>query len=58
MRHVWIRGIMGLIWLGAAVVSGFSGGFETTLLYLVLGGVFFYSAYATWKKEKDDKGDK
>ena len=25
MRHVLIRGIMGLIWLAAAVVSGVSG---------------------------------
>lgn len=58
MRHVWIRGIMGLIWLVAAVVSGMSGSFEMAVLYVVLGGVFLYSAYATWKKEKDDKGGK
>ena len=33
MRHVYMRGIMGLIWLA-----------------------FLYSAYATWKKEKDSRG--
>ncbi len=58
MRHVWIRGIMGLIWLVAAVVSGMSGSFEMAVLYVALSGVFLYSAYATWKKEKDDKGGK
>ena len=44
MRHIFIRGIIGLIWLVAAIVCG------------VLAGVFLYSAYATWKKEKDGKG--
>ncbi len=56
MRHVYVRGILSLIWIVAAVVSGISGNFEMAALYLVLGGVFLYSAYATWKKEK--KGDK
>lgn len=56
MRHVYIRGLVGLIWLVAAIVSGISGNFEMTVLYVILGGVFSYSAYATWKKEKDNKG--
>lgn len=56
MRHVYIRGLEGLIWLVAAIVSGISGNFEMTVLYVILGGVFLYSAYATWKKEKDNKG--
>lgn len=56
MRHVYIRGLVGLIWLVAAIVSGISGNFEMTVLYIILGGVFLYSAYATWKKEKDNKG--
>jgi hypothetical protein len=56
MRHVYIRGLVGLIWLVAAIVSGISGNFEMTVLYVILGGVFLYSAYATWKKEKDNKG--
>ena len=43
MRHVYIRGIMGLIWLAAAVITG-------------LGGAFLFSAYTTWKKEQDKKG--
>lgn len=46
MRHVYIRGILGLIWLAAAIVSG-------SMLYVILGAVFLYSAYATWKKGKE-----
>jgi hypothetical protein len=56
MRHVYIRGIMSLIWLAAAIVSGVSGNFEMAGLYAILGGVFLYFAYAIWKKEKDRKG--
>ena len=47
---------LGLIWLIAAIVCGVSGNFPMMGLYLVLAGVFLYSAYATWKKEKDGKG--
>lgn len=56
MRHVYIRGILSLIWLAAAIVSGMSGNFEMAALYVILGGVFLYSAYAAWKKE-GKKGD-
>ncbi len=58
MRHVYIRGIMGLIWLAVAVISGISGSLETAGLYVILSGVFLYSAYAVWKKERDTKGGK
>lgn len=58
MRHVYIRGILAIIWLVAAVVNGVSGNMEMTALYVIIGGVFLYSAYATWKKEKDNKGGK
>lgn len=56
MRHVYFRGIIGLIWLAAAIVSGLSGNFEMSVLYVILGGVFLYSAYITWKK--DNRGDR
>ena len=56
MRHIYIRGIIGLIWLVAAIACGVSGNFPMMGLYLVLAGVFLYSAYATRKKEKDSKG--
>lgn len=56
MRHVFIRGIAALIWMAAAIISGLSGSFEMMVLYVILGGVFLYSAYAAGKKEKDNKG--
>lgn len=55
MRHVYIRGLLSLIWLAAAIVSGISGNFEIAVLYVILAGAFLYSAYATWKK-KDNGG--
>ena len=56
MRHIYIRGIIALIWLAAAIVCGVSGNFPMMVIYLVLAGVFLCSAYAAWKKEKDGKG--
>ena len=56
MRHVYFRGIMGLVWLAAALVSGISGIFPMAAFYVLLGALFLYSAYATWKREKDGKG--
>ena len=50
MRHVYIRGIMGLIWVAATIVSVMSGNFMMAVLYVILGGAFFFSAYKTWKK--------
>lgn len=57
MYHVYIRGIIGGVWLAAAVAGGVSGKFEMSVLYVILGGIFLYSAYETWKKEKEGKGD-
>lgn len=54
MRHVYTRGILGFIWLAAVLVSFISGNFEMAALYIILVGVFLYSAYAAWKKEKDN----
>lgn len=56
MRHIWIRGLIALIWLAAAVVSGVSGSVEMAGLYALAGAAFLYSAYAMWKKETDHKG--
>ena len=53
MRHVVIRGFLGLLWLVAALVSGQSENFEMAAFYVLLGGVFLYSAFTTWKKERD-----
>lgn len=57
MRHIIIRGIMGLIWMAAAAAGAISGSFTTAALYLILGGAFLYSAYAAWKNNnRDGKG--
>ena len=56
MRHIYIRGSLGLIWLVAAIVCWVSDNFPMMGLYLLVAGVFLYSAYVTWKKEKDSKG--
>ena len=56
MRHIYIRGMIGLIWLIAAIVCGVSGSFPMMGLYIILAGVFLYSAYIVWKNEKDGKG--
>ena len=53
MRHVVIRGILALIWLAAAAVSGLSGNLEMTGLYILMGAAFGYSAWASWKKAKN-----
>ena len=58
MRHAYIRGILALIWLVAAVVSGLSGNLEWAGLYVLMGAAFGYSAYASWKKEKNNKGER
>ncbi len=55
MRHAYIRGILALIWLVAAVVSGLSGNLEWAGLYVLMGAAFGYSAWASWKKAKNDK---
>lgn len=54
MRHIYIRGILGLVWLAAAA-SVISGKFEMAALYVIVGGAFLYSAYSGWKKEKGEK---
>lgn len=58
MRHVYIRGLIGVIWMAAAIVSGMAGRLEMAGLYVVLSGGFLYSAYATWKKERENGGGK
>ena len=55
MRHIVIRGILALIWLAAAVVSGVSGNLEMTGLYVLMGAAFGYSAWASWKKARNGK---
>lgn len=50
MRHVYIRVILALIWLVAAIISGVSGNMKMIVFYALLCAVFWYSAYSSWKK--------
>ena len=52
MRHVYFRGIIGLVWLAAAIVSGMSGHFAMAAFQVALGVVFLL-----WQKERDQKGE-
>lgn len=58
MRHVYIRGILAVVWLAAAVVSGGAGMMANTALYIVMAGVFAFSAHSMWKREKNGKGER
>ena len=52
MRHVYIRGILALIWLVAAIASGISGNLEMTGLYVIVGGAFCVIAQILIDKTK------
>ena len=52
MRHMMIRGILVVIWLAAALVSGLAGNASTAVLYIILAGVFLYSAYTAWHSHR------
>lgn len=58
MRHVYIRGILALVWVAAAVASGVSGRMEMAVIYVIMGGMFLYSAYTAWNRSKPGKGDR
>ena len=45
MRHIYIRAILALIWLVAAIVSAASGNSEMMVLYILITDLFIYSAY-------------
>lgn len=56
MRHVYIRSILALVWLAAAIYSAVSGNIVWVLFYVIIGGTCSFSAYRMWKKERDDRG--
>ena len=55
MRHFYLRLLVGMVWLAAAIVSAMKG----NMTMLAVGGGaaagFLYSAYTIWKKEKGGK---
>ena len=58
MRHVYFRGIIGLVCLAAAIVSGISGLFAMAGFQVALGVVFLRASYTLWQKERDQKGER
>lgn len=56
MRHFYFRLILGVVFAICAVYSFITANIPFALLYVVLDGVFLYSAYTIWKKKKDDRG--
>lgn len=56
MRHFYFRLILGVIFIICAVYSFITANIPFALMYVVLGGVFLYSAYTIWKKNKDNRG--
>jgi len=52
MRHMVMRGIIGLVWLVAAVVSAISLNFPMVFFFGVMGVAFLGSAYSIWRKRE------
>lgn len=57
MRHGYFRLVIGVIWLVVASVCAVRGNDAMMTLYALLGSVFVYKAYTTWKRGKK-KGDR
>jgi len=55
MRHVYMRGILGVVWMGAAIASLVMGNFSMLGLFGLMSGVYMYSAYNSFKKENAEK---
>ncbi|MDO5156523.1 MAG: hypothetical protein Q4D51_11215 [Eubacteriales bacterium] len=55
MRHVYMRGILGLIWLVAAIACAVMGNYSMIAIFALLGGVYLYSAYSNFKKLNVEK---
>ena len=56
MRHVYIRGILGMVWMGSAAVCGAAGNFRMAVFYGLLCGLCLRSAWAVYRKERTQKG--
>ncbi len=56
MRHFYFRLILGVVFAICAVYSFITLSIPFALMYVVLGGVFLYSAYTIRKKDKDNRG--
>ncbi len=55
MRHCYIRLVIGLVWLVAAVICAMNANTSMMAMYGCLALVFFYTAYSIWKKDKQSR---
>lgn len=55
MRHFYFRLILGIVFIVCMIYSFVTMNVLFALLYVFLGGVFLYSAYSIWKKEKNNR---
>lgn len=55
MRHFYFRLILGVVFVVCAVYSFITANIPFLLMYVILGGVFLYSAYTIWKKGDSDR---
>lgn len=55
MRHFYFRFILGLVFAVCAVYSFVTANIPFAMMYVVLGGVFLYSAYMIRKKGDRDR---
>lgn len=56
MRHFYFRLFFAIVWLAGAVISAVGANRFSAALYVILGIIFLWSAYAAWKKEKENRG--
>jgi len=52
MRHVYIRILLGAIFLICMIACFIKKDIPLALLYMSLGGIFLFYAYRYWKKDK------
>lgn len=54
MRHIVVRGIMGLVWIGVGVFGLLTGKGESSIFSILIGAAFCYSSFSMWKKSRED----
>lgn len=54
MRHIVVRSIMALAWIGVGVFGLVTGKGESSIFSIIMGLVFGYSAYVMWKKNREE----
>lgn len=55
MRHFYFRLVLGIIFVICMIYSFITANIPFALFYLAFGGMFLFSAYSIWKKEKDNR---